>query len=102
MVLSACETALGHDMGGEGLMGLTRSFQVAGARSVLATLWRVEDRATAVFMGHFYGYLQKGHPKDHALQYAQQAMMRHYGQGRHWAHPLYWAGFQLFGDWRKQ
>lgn len=96
VVMSACETALGQDMGGEGLMGLTRSFQIAGAHSVVATLWRVEDQATSLFMDHFYTALSRGDSKDAALRFAQQTMIEHPRFG----HPNYWAAFQLSGDWQ--
>src|SRR5262249_53842020 len=71
VTLSACDTALGREMGGEGLIGLTRAFQYAGARSVLATLWSVADVSTADFMKRFYGYLRQGRTKDEALRAAQ-------------------------------
>lgn len=96
VVMSACETALGQDMGGEGLMGLTRSFQIAGAHSVIATLWRVEDQATSLFMNHFYTALSRGDSKDAALRAAQQTLIEH----PRWGHPNYWAAFQLSGDWQ--
>jgi CHAT domain-containing protein len=95
VTLSACDTALGKEMGGEGLVGLTRAFQYAGARSVLASLWGVADESTAVLMKRFYGYLRKGRSKDEALRAAQRDLLR----GRY-AHPFYWAAFQLNGDWQ--
>src|SRR5205814_10361889 len=55
VVLSACQTALGKDVRGEGLVGLTRGFMYAGAARVVACLWKVDDRATAEFMNGFYG-----------------------------------------------
>jgi CHAT domain-containing protein len=60
VTLSACNTALGKEMGGEGLLGLTRAFQYAGARSVLASLWNVADRSTADLMKRFYSKLKSG------------------------------------------
>ncbi len=63
VTLSACESGLGREMGGEGLIGLTRAFQYAGARSVLASLWKVEDKSTAELMKRFYGYL-KGRTRE--------------------------------------
>jgi CHAT domain-containing protein len=62
VVLSACETALGKDEGGEGLVGITRAFEYAGARSVVSTLWRVDDAATALLMERFYAHLRSGVP----------------------------------------
>ena len=67
VTLSACDTGLGKEMGGEGLIGLTRAFQYAGARSVLASLWKVEDRSTAELMKRFYTYMKSGKSKDEAL-----------------------------------
>src|SRR4029079_2305552 len=58
--LSACDTALSREMGGEGLLGLTRAFQLAGARTVLASLWNVSDVSTAMLMKRFYTYLRQG------------------------------------------
>ena len=96
VVLSACETGLGKEMGGEGLVGLTRAFEYAGARSVLASLWSVADETTAALMKRFYGYLKAGQTKDAALRQAQVDLIR----GSEASHPFYWAAFQLNGDWR--
>lgn len=93
VTLSACDTALGREMGGEGLVGLTRAFQYAGARSVLASLWSIADASTARLMQSFYGNLRKGRSKDEALRAAQIERVRD-------SHPFYWAAFQLTGDWR--
>ncbi|HVR99781.1 MAG TPA: CHAT domain-containing tetratricopeptide repeat protein, partial [Thermoanaerobaculia bacterium] len=98
VTLSACETGLGEDAGGEGLIGLTRAFQYAGARSVLASLWSVSDRSTAFLMRRFYAELRKGVSKDEALRQAQLGLIRE-GRGKA-AHPFYWAAFELTGDWR--
>jgi CHAT domain-containing protein/Tfp pilus assembly protein PilF len=97
VTLSACNTGLGAERGGEGLLGLTRAFQYAGARTVLASLWSVPDRSTAELMRRFYGFLRAGHTKDAALRRAQLAMIR--GGGLN-ARPLRWAAFQLTGDWQ--
>jgi CHAT domain-containing protein len=97
VTLSACKTGLGAEMGGEGLLGLTRAFQYAGARTVLASLWSVSDRSTAELMRRFYGFLQQGDSKDNALRMAQLAMIHSGGLN---SQPLRWAGFQLTGDWR--
>lgn len=96
VTLSACETALGKEMGGEGLVGLTRAFQYAGARSILASLWSVGDASTADLMRRFYGYLKTGKSKDEALRSAQIELMR----GPTASHPFHWAAFQLIGDWK--
>jgi CHAT domain-containing protein/Tfp pilus assembly protein PilF len=96
VVLSACETGLGQELAGEGLVGLTRAFHYAGARSVIATLWKVEDRRTAVLMQHFYRNLRKGDNKDQALRSAQLQMLSSPASN----HPVYWAGFNLSGEWK--
>ncbi|HWM89305.1 MAG TPA: CHAT domain-containing protein [Thermoanaerobaculia bacterium] len=96
VALSACDSGLGKEMGGEGLVGLVRAFQFAGARSVLASLWSVSDVSTADLMKRFYGYLQDGRSKDEALRAAQVDLIR----SQDFSHPYYWAAFQLTGDWR--
>jgi len=95
VALSACGTALGQEMSGEGVLGLTRAFQYAGARSVLASLWSVSDEATALLMGRFYRGLRQGEAKDAALRNAQIEMLR----GPR-SHPALWAAFGLSGDWK--
>jgi CHAT domain-containing protein/tetratricopeptide (TPR) repeat protein len=97
VTLSACDTALGKEMGGEGLVGLTRAFQYAGARSVLASLWGVSDVSTANLMKRFYSYLWNGKTKDEALRAAQIDQIREKSKS---SHPFHWAAFELFGDWR--
>ena len=97
VTLSACGTALGKEMSGEGILGLTRAFQYAGARSVLASLWAVRDDSTADLMGRFYRHLRDGKTKDAALRAAQIEMIR---RGHSSSHPGRWAAFQLIGDWR--
>ncbi len=76
VVLSGCETALGREVAGEGMVGLTRAFQYAGARSVLASQWSVTDRSTAELMKQFYTHLRAGKAKDEALRLAQLALIR--------------------------
>jgi CHAT domain-containing protein len=98
VVLSACRTALGKEIRGEGLVGLTRAFMYAGAPRVVASLWRVDDAATAELMRRFYqGMLgpKKLRPAA-ALREAQLAVR----QQKRWEHPYYWAGFVLQGEWR--
>jgi len=97
VTLSGCETALGEEMGGEGLMSLTRAFHYAGARSVLASLWRVPDQSTSDLMVRFYGHLKEGRSKAEALRLAQLELIRLGGRA---AHPFRWAAFSVFGDWR--
>jgi CHAT domain-containing protein len=97
VVLSACQTALGKQVRGEGLIGLTRGFMYAGAPRVVASLWAVEDRATAELMGRFYtAMLQRGSRPAAALRVAQLSMFRE----RRWSAPHQWAGFVFQGEWR--
>jgi tetratricopeptide (TPR) repeat protein len=97
VVLSACQTALGKEMKREGLIGLTRAFQQAGADRVVASLWKVDDRATAELMKHFYaGMFAAGQPASLALQEAQRKL----AASKRWSHPFYWAAFVLQGEWR--
>lgn len=96
VVLSACNTALGQSLPGEGLMGLTQAFFAAGAQRVLGTLWEVDDQATSEWMRHYYLALRETHSPAGALQKAQQAM----ASDAQWSSPYYWAGFVLAGDWR--
>ena len=94
VTLSACETGLGKEMGGEGLIGLTRAFQYAGAKTVLFTLWSVPDESTAILMENFYTNLKQGKSKAEALKTAQSEMLK----SDKYSHPFYWAGFVLNGD----
>ena len=95
VVLSGCETALGKEVRGEGLVGLTQGFLYAGARQVVASLWRVEDQATAELMSRFYHALwSKGRTPAEALRLAQLAVRN----DRRWRSPYYWSGFVLQGD----
>jgi CHAT domain-containing protein/tetratricopeptide (TPR) repeat protein len=97
VVLSACQTGLGPEVRGEGLVGLTRGFMYAGAARVVASLWQVDDAATAELMRRFYASLLKdGERPARALHQAQVAMWR---EGT-WRSPYYWAGFVLQGEWR--
>jgi CHAT domain-containing protein len=97
VVLSACETALGKNIGGEGLMGMTRAFMHAGAARVVASLWKVDDAATAELMAHFYKEIFiNGKRPAAALQSAQI----HVSEQKRWRSPYYWAGFVLQGEWR--
>lgn len=96
VTLSACETALGQEVGGEGLVGLTRAFQYAGARSVLASLWSVGDASTSQLMKGFYGALKAGKTKDEALREAQVGLLR----DPRTSDPFHWAAFEVIGDWK--
>ncbi|MDJ0837913.1 MAG: CHAT domain-containing protein [Acidobacteriota bacterium] len=108
VILSACGSGLGKELGGEGLMGLKRAFQYAGARSVSASLWTVSDAATAELMTRFYTNLKAGDAKDEALRKAQLSFIEEpvllideQGENRRVdvSHPYYWAAFQLNGRW---
>jgi len=97
VVLSACRTALGKEIKGEGLVGLARAFMYAGAPRVVASLWQVSDFATAELMKKFYrGVLTEGLRPAAALRAAQLEMSR----DPRWKAPYYWAGFVLQGDWK--
>jgi CHAT domain-containing protein/Tfp pilus assembly protein PilF len=97
VVLSGCRTALGRDVRGEGLLGLTRGFLYAGSPRVMASLWPVRDRATAELMQRFYHALfHDGLPPAAALRAAQRALRSNV----RWRDPYYWAPFVLQGDWR--
>jgi CHAT domain-containing protein len=98
VVLSGCATALGREVTGEGLLGLSRAFLYAGARGVVASLWRVDDLATAELMSRFYAGMlgpQRLAPAA-ALRAAQLDLRQH----APWREPYFWAAFQLQGDWR--
>jgi len=96
VVLSACQTALGREIRGEGLVGLTRGFMYAGARAVVASLWEVDDESTAELMKRFYrAMLKEKRPPADALRGAQLELSRN----PRWAAPFYWAGFVLQGEW---
>ncbi len=97
VVLSACQTALGKDVRGEGLIGLTRGFMYAGARRVVASLWSVNDNSTAQLMKKMYSKILKdGATPAAALRQAQIEMWKK-PQGNH---PFYWAAFTIQGDFR--
>ncbi|HEX8149988.1 MAG TPA: CHAT domain-containing protein [Pyrinomonadaceae bacterium] len=97
VVLSACQTGLGKQVQGEGLVGLTRGFMYAGAPRVVASLWAVQDRATAEMMVRLYeAMLQRGARPAAALRAAQLSMLRE----ERWSAPHLWAGFVIQGEWR--
>lgn len=109
VVLSACSSGLGAERRGEGLIGLTRAFHYAGARSVAASLWNINDRSTAELMVRFYRHLKSGKPKDEALRAAQIELIRAPIPSRgvdgrpielDARSPYHWAAFQIFGDWQ--
>jgi CHAT domain-containing protein/tetratricopeptide (TPR) repeat protein len=99
VVLSGCRTALGKEVRGEGLMGLTRGFQYAGVPRVVASLWKVQDRATAELMTRFYRAMWRDDlPAAAALRDAQRSLRR----DPRYKNPYFWAGFVLQGDWRSE
>jgi CHAT domain-containing protein/tetratricopeptide (TPR) repeat protein len=97
VVLSACDTGLGEEINGEGLVGLTRGFMYAGASRVMASLWSVNDAATSELMARFYKAMERdGMRPAAALRTAQIQMWRQ----KLWRSPYYWAAFQIQGEWR--
>jgi CHAT domain-containing protein/Flp pilus assembly protein TadD len=97
VVLSACETGLGKDVQGEGLVGLTRGLMYAGTKTAVVSLWQVNDTATSELMPQFYTAMlqQKASPTT-ALREAQLKLW----QQENWRNPYYWAAFTLQGEWR--
>jgi CHAT domain-containing protein len=100
VVLSACETGLGREKRGEGVIGLTRAFMYAGAPTVGVSLWSVADRSTAELMSDFYRRLltKQAATTPAALRAAQQQMIA----GKRYSAPFYWAPFVLVGDWNSR
>ena len=97
VVLSACQTGLGKEIRGEGLVGLTRGFMYAGASQVVASLWKVDDVSTAELMKIFYRKMLRERKSAAAgLREAQIEMWK----SKRWHQPYYWAAFQLQGEWK--
>ena len=97
VVLSACSTALGREVYGEGLIGLTRGFMYAGASRVVSSVWNVDDRASSLLMTRFYAaMLTRGLAPAAALREAQLSLLK----DARWSNPHYWAAFSLQGDWK--
>ncbi|MCM3875582.1 MAG: CHAT domain-containing protein, partial [Thermoanaerobaculia bacterium] len=97
VVLSACRTAHGRLLGGEGVQSLAQAFLSAGARTVVASLWNVPDESTASFMAAFYEALSRGRTKGQALREAKLEFLR----SSRWSAPRHWAPFVLIGDARE-
>lgn len=97
VVLSACDTGLGDIANGEGVYGLRRAFDIAGAETQLMSLWRVSDEVTQTLMTRYYENLTSGLGRSKALREVQLAMIR---ESNEYSHPYYWASFILAGDWR--
>jgi CHAT domain-containing protein/tetratricopeptide (TPR) repeat protein len=94
VVLSACQTALGREITGEGIVGLTRAFFYAGSRSVVAALWNLNDRFAADFVERFYDGIRAGHTAEEALRLTKAAYLNH----PQYSHPFYWSSLILTGD----
>jgi CHAT domain-containing protein len=100
-VLSACDTGLGEIRTSEGVFGLRRAFQIAGARTVIMSLWSVDDDATRLWMRALYeGRLQKHLSTADAIHQANLSVLRARRARGEGTHPFYWAGFVAAGDWR--
>lgn len=95
VVLSACETGLARVTGGDEVIGLARSFIFAGTPALIASLWTVDDLATAITVKRFYRFLQSGMNNAEALRAAQRFVRDHHNR-----HPAYWASMSLTGAWR--
>jgi CHAT domain-containing protein len=98
VVLSACQTAVGRNLRGEGLVSLTRGFMYGGAARVVASMWRIDDEASKELMAKFYDHMLG---QDHmtpaaALRAAQNDIMKN----DRWRHPYFWAAFVMQGEWR--
>jgi|GEM_PF-2038231 len=94
VVLSACQTGAGKNQMGEGLISLSRAFSYAGAKSLLTTLWEIDDQLTPVFIEQFYANLAKGKTKTEALQASQKYCLK----TEKWQHPYYWSSFVMYGN----
>jgi CHAT domain-containing protein len=94
VVLSACETGVGKVTNGEGVYGLRRALVIAGAESLLMSLWQVDDAATRDLMAGYYARLTSGKPRSSALRDIQLEIQR----TPKYAHPYYWASFLAAGD----
>ena len=97
VTLSACETGVGEVKNGEGVYGLRRAFLLAGAETVVMSLWPVSDRATREIMTAYYAGLNQGLERVEALRQAQLALLKRKDR----QHPYYWAGFIQSGEWRR-
>ena len=100
-VLSACDTGIGAQVAGEGVLGLRRAFQLAGVGTVIMTLWPVDDRSTTELMRQLYrSRFVDGLPSDRALRAASLTVLRSRRAAGQSTHPFFWASFLAAGDWR--
>ena len=100
-VLSACDTGVGEVRTGEGVLGLRRSLLVAGTRTIIMSLWQVEDSIAREWMEHAYrARLSNGEPTAGAMRAAEIALLTARRRAGESTHPFYWAGFVAVGDWR--
>ena len=100
VVLSACETGLGEIANGQGVYGLRRAFVIAGAETLVMSLWSVSDQGTAQLMTGYYQRLLKGEARGKALRQIQLEMLQNSSQEKY-THPYYWSGFIVSGNWRR-
>jgi CHAT domain-containing protein len=101
VVLSACDTGTGQIKAGEGVFGLRRAFQIAGVRTVIMSLWSVEDQSTRTWMRALYiERFQKGASTADAVRNASVQVLQARRARSESTHPFYWAAFVAAGDWR--
>jgi len=95
VVLSACDTGVGQVLNGEGVYGLRRAFVLAGAESLVMSLWPVNDYSTRQLMTNYYKNLKQGMGRGEALRQVQLDLLKRNGK----LHPFYWANFIQSGEW---
>jgi len=99
-VLSACRTGAGRVMNGEGVLGLRRAFEIAGAGTLVMSLWSVEDESTRAWMRELYTGRLAGRSTIEAVRGASLSMIEARREAGLTAHPFYWGAFVAAGDWR--
>ena len=100
VILSACESGAGEVKIGEGVMSLRRAFRIAGAETVLASHWKVSDKATSQLMTEFMRRWRGGEPRAKAWREAQLSLLRTKGAATDYSNPFFWSAFTLTGQWR--
>jgi len=100
VILSACDTGSGEVKIGEGVMSLRRAFRIAGAESVLASHWKVSDKATSQLMTEFMRRWRSGEPRAKAWREAQLSLLHSQDPKDDFSNPYFWAAFTLTGQWR--